>query len=157
MPRVASSSARMNVITSFYDTMAEFILIYVGFISILAGIITFGVVYNSARIALAERSRELASMRVLGFTRGEISYILLGELAILTLVAIPVGLLIGRALCWYMMQNIPQDVFRIPLIIEPNTYALSAAVVIIASVLSSLAVRSRLDHLDLIAVLKTKE
>jgi putative ABC transport system permease protein len=157
MPRVASSAARMNVISSFYDTMAEFILIYVGFISTLAGIITFGVVYNSARIALAERSRELASMRVLGFTRGEISYILLGELAILTLLAIPVGLLIGRVLCWYMIQNIPQDVFRVPLIIEPNTYALSAAVVIIASVLSSLAVRSRLDHLDLIAVLKTKE
>ena len=137
--------------------MAEFILIYVGFISVLAGIITFGVVYNSARIALAERSRELASMRVLGFTRGEISYILFGELAVLTLVAIPVGLLIGWLLCWYMIQNIPQDIFRIPLIIEPNTYAISTTVVIIASVLSSLAVRSKLDHLDLIAVLKTKE
>jgi putative ABC transport system permease protein len=157
MPRVANTDARKNVISSFYDTMAEFILIYVGFISVLAGIITFGVVYNSARIALAERSRELASMRVLGFTRGEISYILLGELAVLTLLAIPVGLFIGRILCWYMIQNIPQDIFRVPLIIEANTYAISAVVVLIASVLSSLAVRSRLDHLDLIAVLKTKE
>ncbi len=157
MPRVANSDARKNVISSFYETMAAFLLIYVGFISVLAGIITFGVVYNSARIALAERSRELASMRVLGFTRGEISYILLGELAVLTLFAIPVGLLIGWLLCWYMIQNIPQDLFRVPLIIEPNTYAISAAVVVIASVLSSLAVRSRLDHLDLIAVLKTKE
>lgn len=157
MPQVASSDARSNVISSFYDSMAEFILIYVGFITALAGIITFGVIYNSARIVLEERSRELASMRVLGFTRGEISYILLGELALLTAVAIPVGLLIGRFLCWYMVKNIPQDIFRVPLIVEPNTYAISAAVVIIASILSSLAVRSRLDHLDLIAVLKTKE
>jgi len=157
MPRVANTDVLKNVLSSFYDTMAEFILIYVGFISVLAGIITFGVVYNSARIALAERSRELASMRVLGFTRGEISYILLGELAVLTLLAIPIGLMIGWLLCWYMIQNIPQDLFRVPLIIEPNTYAISAAVVVIASVLSSLAVRSRLDHLDLIAVLKTKE
>ena len=157
MPRVAGTGARQNVISSFYDNTAEFILIYVGFISILAAIITFGVVYNSARIALAERSRELASMRVLGFTRGEISYILLGELAVLTLLAIPLGLLLGRGLSWYMIQEIPKDIFRLPLIIEPSTYAISAVVVIIASVFSSLVVRSRLDHLDLIAVLKTKE
>jgi putative ABC transport system permease protein len=157
MPRVASSDARANLVSSFYESMAEFILIYVGFITALAGIITFGVIYNSARIVLEERSRELASMRVLGFTRGEISYILLGELALLTMVAIPLGLIIGRWLCWYMIKNIPQDIFRVPLIIEPNTYAIAAAVVIIASVLSSLAVRSRLDNLDLVAVLKMKE
>lgn len=157
MPRVASTDTKEHVIASFYDTIAESILIYVGFITVLAGIITFGVIYNSARIALAERSRELASMRVLGFTRGEISYILLGELAVLTLLAIPCGLLFGWLLSWMMIQNVPQDIFRVPLIIEPNTYAISAACVLIASALSSLAVRSRLDHLDLIAVLKTKE
>jgi putative ABC transport system permease protein len=157
MPRVANSTWTMDVINSFYETMAEFILIFVGFISVLAGIITFGVVYNSARIALAERSRELASMRVLGFTRGEISYILLGELTLLTLCAIPIGLLIGHQFCGYMLKEIPQDIFRLPLIIEPRTYALAATVVIVASVISSLIVRSNLDHLDLISALKTKE
>lgn len=157
MPRVANSEARANIISAFYDTSAEMVLIFVGFISTLAGIITFGVVYNSARIALAERSRELASMRVLGFTRGEISFILLGELALLTVVAIPLGLLIGKSLCFYMIKSIPQDIFRVPVIIEPSTYALAATVVIIASLLSSLMVRSKLDHLDLVAVLKTKE
>jgi len=123
----------------------------------MAGIITFGVVYNAARIALSERSRDLASMRVLGFTKAEISFILLGELAVLTLVAIPIGLLMGKMMSWYMIQEIPQDIFRVPLIIENSTYALAATVVIIASLLSSLVVRSKLDHLDLIAVLKTKE
>jgi putative ABC transport system permease protein len=157
MPRVAGAEAKSSIIDAFYETSAEFILIFVGFISTLAGIITFGVVYNSARIALAERSRELASMRVLGFTRGEISFILLGELAVLTLLAIPVGLVIGRLLCRLMVMAIPQDLFRVPLIIEPSTYALAATVVIIASLLSSLAVRSRLDHLDLVAVLKAQE
>jgi len=157
MPWVVNSDVREHVITAFYETSAEFILIFVGFISTLVGIITFGVVYNSACIVLAERSREFASMRVLGFTRGEISYILLGELAVLTFLAIPMGLFIGRQLCWYIIQNIPQDIFRMPLIIEPSTYAIAALVVVVASILSSLAVRSKLDHLDLIAVLKTKE
>jgi putative ABC transport system permease protein len=157
MPRVSNFESSSDIITAFNETSAETVYIFVGFISLLAGIITFGVVYNTARIALSERSRDLASMRVLGFTRGEISYILLGELAILTLLAIPLGLLIGRFLSWYMIQEIPREMFRVPLIIDYSTYATAAAVVIIASLLSSLVVRSRLDHLDLIAVLKTKE
>jgi len=157
MPQVANTAARKNVISAFYDTSAEFIYIFVGFISTLSGIITFGVIYNAARIALSERQRELASMRVLGFTKAEISFILLGELGILTLLAIPLGLVFGRLLSWYMILEIPQEIFRIPLIIEPSTYATAALVVIVAAILSSLLVRSRLDNLDLIAVLKTKE
>ena len=157
MPQIQNFEARKNIISSFYETSAEFIYIFVGFISTLAIIITFGVIYNTARIALSERSRDLASMRVLGFTRAEISFILLGELAFLTLLAIPFGLLIGKFLSWYMIQEIPQEIFRVPLIIEYSTYAIAASVVIIASLLSSLVVRSNLDHLDLVAVLKTRE
>ncbi len=157
MPQVANFESNRNIVRSFNDTMAESVYIFVGFIFGLAVIITFGVVYNTARIALSERSRDMASMRVLGFTRGEISYILLGELILLTLLAIPLGLLIGRFMSWYMIQSIPKEIFRIPLIVEYSTYAVSATVVIIASLLSALVVRTRLDHLDLVAVLKTKE
>lgn len=157
MPRVANTDVRTHVLESFYEHIGENTFIFVGFISVLAGVITFGVVYNSMRIALTERSRELASMRVLGFTRGEISYILLGELFLLTLLALPLGLVIGYELCRVMIAHVQLDIFRIPLIIEPSTYALAASVVLIASVLSGLLVRSRLDHLDLIAVLKTRE
>ena len=157
MPRVENFEAKKNIISSFYESSAEFIYIFVGFISTLALIITFGVIYNTARIALSERNRDLASMRVLGFTKAEISFILLGELAFLTLLAIPFGLLIGKLLSWYMIQEIPQEIFRVPLIIEYSTYAIAASVVIIASLLSSMIVRSNLDHLDLVAVLKTRE
>ncbi len=157
MPGVANYESNRNVVTAFNETSAEMVYIFVGFISLLAGIITFGVVYNTARIALSERSRDLASMRVLGFTRGEVSYILLGELALLTLIAIPLGMWIGRILGWFMIQEIPREMIRVPLIIDYSTYATAAVVVLIASLLSSLIVRSRLDHLDLIAVLKTKE
>jgi putative ABC transport system permease protein len=157
MPLVANFESNRNIVRAFNDTMAESVYIFVGFIFGLAVIITFGVVYNTARISLSERSRDMASMRVLGFTRGEISYILLGELVLLTLLAIPLGLFIGKFLSWYMIQHIPKEIFRIPLIIENSTYAVSATVVIIASLLSALVVRTRLDHLDLIAVLKTKE
>ena len=125
--------------------------------TIFAVVIAVGVVYNSARIALTERSRELASLRVLGYTRGEISYILLGELALLTLAALPLGLWFGRALCGYIALAVEADMYRVPLVLEPSTYAFAALVVLVAAAVSGLLVRRRLDQLDLIEVLKTKE
>ncbi len=157
MPRVAGSLAREDALQNFNNAMAEQIYIFIFFIISLATIIAFGVVYNSARIALAERQRELGSLRVLGYTRGEVSYILLGELAILTLLAIPLGFIIGRGLAKYIIDSMQTELYRIPLVIESDTYALSALVVLIAAVISGIIVREKLDHLDLVEVLKTKE
>ena len=120
-------------------------------------IIAFGVVYNTARISLAERSRELATLRVIGFTRGEISTVLLGELATLTIIAIPLGLLIGTGMSAAVAAQLDTDMFRVPFVISLSTYAFAVLVVLIASIVSSLLVRRRLDELDLIAVLKTRE
>jgi putative ABC transport system permease protein len=157
MPRVAGIVQRKEAVKNFYKTMGEQILVFAFFNTLLAATIAFGVVYNSARIALSERSRELASLRVMGFTRAEISYILLGELAVLTLVAIPLGFVIGYSLCAYMIIYLQTDLFRIPLILEPSTYAFAASVVVVSAGISGLIVRRKLDRLDLIAVLKTKE
>jgi putative ABC transport system permease protein len=157
MPRVAGAAVRKDEIRNFYETQAESMLFFTFVASVLAGVIAFGVVYNSARINLAERSHELASLRVLGYTRGEISYILLGELGLLTLAAIPLGFFIGRALSSYIAKALESDLFRIPVAIEPATFALAAAVVLVSAAVSGLIVRHRLDHLDLVAVLKTKE
>jgi putative ABC transport system permease protein len=125
--------------------------------TVLAGVIAFGVVYNSARISLAERGRELASLRVLGYTRGEISYILLGELGLLTLAAIPFGFLLGRWISTYVAVALSSDLFRIAVVTERSTYALAATVVLVSAAFSGLIVRHRLDHLDLVEVLKTRE
>ncbi len=157
IPRISGTEIREKAITNFYETMGETILIFTFINTLLAGIIAFGVVYNSARIALSERSRELASLRVLGFTRAEISYILLGELSMLTLAALPLGFLIGRGMCAYIAKSLQTDLFRVPLILEANTYAFAATVVLVSACISGLIVRHRLDHLDLVAVLKTKE
>jgi len=154
---IAGTVVRRKALQSFQDTMAQTVLMFAFFNTLLAGSIAFGVVYNSARIALSERSRELASLRVLGFTRGEVSYILLGELAILTVIAIPLGFLTGYALCFAMSEGLQTDLFRIPLILDPSTYSLSAAVVVISATISGLIVRRKVDHLDLVAVLKTRE
>jgi putative ABC transport system permease protein len=126
-------------------------------ITIFAALITVGVVYNNARIALSMRSRELASLRVLGFTRGEISQILLGELGIQVLLAIPPGLLLGRWLTWVITAPIDAERFRWPVIISSATYAFAATVVLVAAAASALMVRRHLDRLDLIGVLKTRE
>ncbi len=157
MPRVAGTVVRTDEIRNFYETQAEALLFFTFIASILAGTIAFGVVYNSARISLAERSHELASLRVLGYTRGEISYIFLGELALLTLLSLPLGAVIGTGICAYVAKALESDLFRVPIIIESGTYALAASVVIVSACMSGLIVRHRLDHLDLVAVLKTKE
>lgn len=157
MPRVIGSVLREQEIKNFHRIMDETMLFWTFVASLFAVIIAVGVVYNSARITLTERSRELASLRVLGYTRGEISYILLGELALLTLLAIPPGLWLGRGLCGYIAMTVQNDLYRVPLILEPHTYAFAALVVLSAALVSGLLVRRRLDRLNLIEVLKTKE
>jgi putative ABC transport system permease protein len=157
MPRVAGVIVRLNSIKNFYDTMADTILLFTYINTLLAATIAFGVVYNSARIALSERSRELASLRVMGFTRAEISYILIGELAVLTLVAIPIGFLIGRALCSMVSKSIESDLYRIPLIIDASTYSFATTVILLSATVSAVIIRRKLDHLDLVATLKTRE
>ena len=156
-PRIAGSLARESALANFEKTMAEQMLIFAFFNTILASSIALGVVYNAARIALAERGRELASLRVLGFTRGEISWILLGELGLLTLVAIPFGFAIGLGLCAFLAWSWQIDLFRLPFAVYPRTFTFAATVVILAAAGSALIVRRRLDRLDLVAVLKTRE
>ena len=157
MPRVAGVAERVQEIRNFNRVMQETMLFFTYVATVFAVIIAFGVIYNSARIALTERGRELASLRVLGFTRAEIAYILLGELGILTLVAIPLGLWLGEWMCYYIAHTMQNDLFRVPVVLVPQTYAFAAAVVLVSALLSGLAVRRRLDQLDLIAVLKTAE
>jgi putative ABC transport system permease protein len=156
-PRVLGMVANKAAIQSFYATIGEFILFYNLVATLLAGAIGFGVVYNSARIALSERGRELASLRVLGFTRGEIAYILLGELALLTLAAIPVGFVVGVGLVGILVVAFQNELYRLPLILTPENYAMGAAVVIVSALLSALLLWLRLGRLDLVAVLKTRE
>ncbi|NMC97716.1 MAG: ABC transporter permease [Deltaproteobacteria bacterium] len=157
MPRVAEIVVRQNEIRSIYEIMAKAMLFFMFIATVMACSIAFGVVYNSARISLAERSRELSSLRVLGYTRGEIAYILLGELGFITLVAIPLGFIIGYWICAYVAHALTTDLYRIPMMIELKTYAQAALVVIVSAVISGCIVRHKLNNLDLVEVLKTRE
>lgn len=157
MPRVAGTVVREKAIRSFHKTMEETILFFSFVTAILGAAIAFGVVYNSARIALSERDRELASLRVLGFTRGEVAYILLGELAIATLLALPLGFAFGHGLCRYLSSSFRSDLYRVPLVLETGTYAFAASVVLGSAVVSGVLLWRKLNRLDLIGVLKTRE
>jgi putative ABC transport system permease protein len=156
-PRVASVAVKSATVDQFRKTIAESQLTMQSFTVFFAAIIAVGVVYNTARITLDERSRELATLRVIGFTRMEVSSILLGELAIITLIAIPMGWAIGYGFCYSMVRGFDSEMFRIPLVIHTSSYAQSGLVVLLAAAVSGLVVRRRLDRLDLVEVLKSRE
>ncbi len=157
IPGVASISLRQAMILGFEDTLARILLVFVSFFVVFACALAIGVAYNSARIALSERGRELATLRVLGFSRTEIGYILLGELALLTLVALPLGCATGYALTFVWQGAFVTELFRVPFLILPKTYAVSIILTVGATLLAALLVGRRVHHLDLIAVLKTRE
>jgi putative ABC transport system permease protein len=157
IPRIAGVVEQASAVDAFYENVAQTVLFYTFITTLLGGSIAFGVVYNSMRISLSERRRELASLRVLGFERNEVAYILLGELGLLTLVAIPVGLLIGYGLCAYLAFAFDTDLYRVPLVLAIRDYAFAALVVIISTLLSAMLIWRNLGNLDMVAVLKTKE
>ncbi|MDT8855747.1 FtsX-like permease family protein [Paracoccaceae bacterium Fryx2] len=153
--------AAMNMLTetrrSFEATISRNVTIMTTVYVTIALLITIGVAYNGARIQLSERARELASLRILGFSRWQVSYILIGETMLLAVLAQPPGWLLGRALAWSMTSGFSSDLYRLPLVLEPATFAVASLVVLAAALGSALVVRRRLDRLDLVAVMKTRE
>ena len=156
-PAVAGVSLQSIAEQNFTQLMDQNIGVSVWIYTGFAALIAIGVVYNSVRISFAERERELASLRVLGFSRAEISYILLGEIAFLTLLALPLGAVLGTGLAFYLAQAVSSDLFRLPFVIKPSTYGYAAGVVIVVTAVSGLLVRRQLDRMDLVAVLKSRD
>lgn len=157
MPAVAGVSVAAAMQRGLRDTLDRSFWFFSAIQTVFAGVIVAGMVYNSLRIALSERGNELASLGVLGFSRREVALLLVGEQAVLTLVAIPLGLAIGYGLAALLVPVFDRDMFRVPLVIAPATYAYAATSALVAAVLSSWLVARRVRRLDLIAVLKTRE
>lgn len=155
-PWIVGVNIKTAAMESFMETVAENLLKMKAINIFFACAIAIGVVYNNARITLSERSAELGTLRVIGFTRAEISAILLGELGLLTLMAIPLGMALGYGLGWWISLSLDTELYRIPFVIKPRSYAFAVFIVLITSVISGLIVRRRLDNLDLIAVLKSR-
>ncbi len=156
-PMVAGVGLERQAEQNFRTLMDRNIGVSIYVYTAFAGLIAAGVAYNSVRISFAERSRELASLRVLGFTRAEVSYILLGEVAFLTLLALPLAGVGGTLLAQFLASAMSSDLFRLPFLINPSTYGYAALVLVIVTAAASLLVRRRVDTLDMIAVLKTRE
>lgn len=157
LPALSGSVMLTDSRRSFRDTISQNIGIMSTVYIVIGVLITFGVTYNSARIQLSERARELASLRILGFGKGEISYILMGETLALALLAQPVGWALGAAISYAATAGFDSDLYRIPLVLDRVVFAKASAVVLAAALVSVLIVRRRIDRFDLIAVMKTRE
>jgi putative ABC transport system permease protein len=157
LPIVAGVASPAETLALFEKQLADQLFISVFFILGFSGVIAVAVIYNGARVALSERGRELASLRVLGFTRTEVAVLLLGEQVVTTLAAIPLGWLVGYWLAAAVTLGLQSETYRIPLVINMSTYFWAAVVTIAAALASGWIVRRRLDRMDLIEVLKTRE
>ncbi|MCA9651205.1 MAG: FtsX-like permease family protein [Myxococcales bacterium] len=157
LPWVLSVSSPRDFRENFEEQSGEMMGVFTFILTTFASIIAVGVIYNNTRVALSQRSRDFASLRVLGFTRREIAAILLGEQAIQVALAIPLGLLLGHAMAVGIMSSVDPETYRFPVIISARTYIYSSMVALAAALVSALLVRRKLDRLDLIGVLKTRE
>ena len=157
LPIIGGVVLKRAAIELFDQTIGETMLVMIFFYVAFASTLAFGVLYNNMRISLSERGRELATLRVLGFTNPEIAYMLFGEAAVLTLIGLPLGCLLGWLLALFMAQGFNTELFRIPVVIELSTYGYSMLIVIASAILSALLVERRLVRLNLISVLKTRE
>lgn len=157
MPTVAGVALQRASLRNFRDALAILVTTMASIYTGLAAVIAFGVVYNSARVSLSERARELASLRVLGFTQGETMRVLHFELALLTLIAQPPGWVVGYGLSWIITTQINGELMRTPMVVENLTYALASIIILFAALISALVVGRRVYQLDLVSVLKTRE
>jgi putative ABC transport system permease protein len=157
LPRVAGAFSKASMLRNMQEISARNIRIMSTVLTLFACVIAVGVVYNNARIALSERTWELASLRVLGFTRAEVSGLLLGEMAIVIAIALPLGMGLGYALVHTVVDLLKSDQFFFPVVIRTRTYAWAAIAVLVAAIASALIVRRRIDRLDMVAALKTRE
>jgi putative ABC transport system permease protein len=157
LPRLGGRAMMLENRQGFEETISRNILITTTIYTVLGILITVGVAYNGARIQLSERARELASLRIMGFTRGEVAYVLMGETMLLALAAQPLGWWIGWRISKLMTESFTSDLYAIPLVLKPSTFSSASLVVLAAALLSVLAVRFRLDRLNLVSVMKTRE
>ncbi|MGR3761055.1 ABC transporter permease [Roseobacteraceae bacterium NS-SX3] len=156
-PELGALSMMTDMRVSFRDTIRRNVIIMTTVYGVIAVLITAGVAYNSARIQLSERARELASLRILGFTRGEVFFILAGETMLLALIAQPVGWLLGSGIAALLAEASSNDLYSIPLVLRPSSYATASLVVLGAALAAVLIVRRRVNRLDLVQVMKTRE
>ncbi|WP_404405304.1 ABC transporter permease [Pelagibacterium halotolerans] len=157
MPAVAGVSLQSDARASFEKLMNTGAGAIRFIMAAIAGVITFGIVYNSARIAFAERERDLASLRVMGFTKGEAAFVLLGELAVVTVFALPVGAALGYYLAAAIAAGFSTDLYHIPAVFVPSSYGLAAIAVLGAAAISGWLVKRDVDRIDLVSALKTRE
>jgi putative ABC transport system permease protein len=157
MPAVSGLMMLKAMKQSFDELIAQSMTTSTIILTAFACVLAFAVVYNGARISLSERARELSSLRVLGMSKGEISFILLGEQAILTLAAIPLGFLIGIALSALLARALSSELYRMPYVFTAVNFLFAFTVIVMVSIVSALMVRKRLTSLDLVEVLKTRE
>lgn len=156
-PAVASVASPATMLESFESQLEDSLYVSIFFLVGFASVISVAIIYNGTRIALSERGRELASLRVLGFTKKEVATLLFGEQAVITVAAIPMGWLIGYWLSYLLVTSLNSETYRIPLVVSGQTYFWTSAITLVAATASAWLVRRRLNGMDLIAVLKTRE
>ncbi len=156
-PAVASADIAEENYENIADTIAENIAVTSTLLVIFAGVIAFSIIYNSTVVSLLERERELASLRVLGFTKQEVGAIVYQENFLLGGVGVLLGLPFGAWSARTLLALLDTDMYRMPYHAETASFMLSAGLIAAFVALANLAVRRRIHRLDMVEVLKSRE
>ncbi|HZK77443.1 MAG TPA: ABC transporter permease, partial [Gemmatimonadaceae bacterium] len=157
LPGVGGTATRQAMLKSFDEQIASGLRLTVIIVVSLASVVALGVVYNGIRIALSERARELASLRVLGFTRREVATLLFGEQGVINALGTPLGMLVGLGFAYWIAVGFRSELYRFPVVVLPHTYLFAATVILVAALGAAAMMRRRIYNLDLVSVLKTRE
>lgn len=157
VPGVVAVTETRSIREAYEGQSGETMRVWALIVALFGSVIAVGVVFNTARVALSERSRDLATLRVLGFTRREVASVLLGQLAVQVLLALPAGMVCGHLLATLLMRQTDPEQFRVPAIVTPASHAFAALVVLGAALATALVVRRRLDRLDIVSALKARD
>lgn len=155
--QVAAIGTREATLKIFYEMMSRSMLAMITVILIFAAAISVGVVYNTAMILLSERTFELGSLRILGFTNAAVFEMIAAELATIVAASLIPGCVFGYALAWMLMNTVDTEQFSLRLMITNRTYVTAMLTAIGTALLSFFILFFRIRKMDLVSVLKVRE
>jgi len=157
MPALEAVSARRDMVENLDKILVENMGIFISGLVLFAGVVFFGSILNASLISLAERQREVATLRVLGYGPWQIGALLLRESMIVTLAGTLLGMPIGYGLSVLTAVAYNTELFRFPVVATPGTWVWTLLLAILFGLAAHAVVQIVVHRMDWLEALQAKE